>query len=158
MPQFVEGLFAPRPIGVLLLLAALATVAVGCSPTVRTHGNRLDEAAIAQIQPGATSRAEVERLLGSPSSLSTFDDSAWYYVSQRTETRSFYQSNVVGQDVVAIEFDERGVVQSVDRHGMEQARAIDPVSRTTRTAGNELTVLEQFIGNLGRFNLPQGQR
>lgn len=158
MPQFVEISSVRRPIGALLLLAALAMVAVGCSPTVRTHGHRLDEGAIAQIQPGVTSRAEVERLLGSPSSLSTFDDSAWYYVSQRTETRSFYQSNVVGQDVVAIEFDERGVVQSVDRHGMEQARAIDPVSRTTRTAGNELTVLEQFIGNIGRFNLPRGQR
>lgn len=154
----VEALVPRRALGALLLLAGLAMLAAGCSPTVRTHGHRLDEAALAQIEPGNTSREQVVQLLGSPSSLSTFDDSAWYYVSQRTETLSFYQDNVVDQNVVTITFDDRGVVQSVDRHGLEAAREIDPVERTTRTAGNELSIIEQFIGNIGRFNLPRDDR
>ncbi len=118
----VEALVPRRALGALLLLAGLAMLAAGCSPTVRTHGHRLDEAALAQIEPGNTSREQVVQLLGSPSSLGTFDDSAWYYVSQRTETLSFYQDDVVDQNVVTITFDDRGVVQSVDRHGLEAAR------------------------------------
>ena len=61
---------------------------------------------------------------------------------------------VVAQDVVAIEFDDQGLVNRIDRHDLNGAREIDLVDRETPTAGNELTVLEQFLGNIGRFNPP----
>ena len=135
------------------------TLALGaCSPTVRTHGHRLDDPALAQITPGQTSREQVAQLLGSPSALSTFDDSAWYYVSQRTERRSFYQKDVVEQKVVTISFDDQGLVSDVDQHDLDQARAIEPVERITPTEGNELSLFEQFVGNVGRFNLPREER
>jgi outer membrane protein assembly factor BamE (lipoprotein component of BamABCDE complex) len=134
------------------LIASLALL--GCVPQVSNHGYRLDEAALAQVQPGRTSQDEVLRLLGSPSSLTTFDGSAWYYVSQRTERMSFYQEEVVNQDVVAIAFDELGRVSSVDRHGLDRAQEISFVDRETPTSGSELGVFEQFIGNIGRFNPP----
>jgi outer membrane protein assembly factor BamE (lipoprotein component of BamABCDE complex) len=129
-------------------------VLIGCVPQVSNHGYRLDEAAFAQIEPGRTTRDEVLQLLGSPSALTTFDGSVWYYVSQRSERLSFYQDDVVNQDVVSITFDELGTVTSVDRHGLEQAREVSLVERETPTAGSELTAFEQFIGNIGRFNPP----
>jgi outer membrane protein assembly factor BamE (lipoprotein component of BamABCDE complex) len=126
----------------------------GCVPQVSNHGYRFDEAALAQIQPGRTTRDEVVQLLGSPSALTTFDGSVWYYVSQRTERMSFYQEDVVNQDVVAIAFDELGSVTSVDRHGLDRAQEVSLVDRETPTSGTELSVFEQFIGNIGRFNPP----
>jgi outer membrane protein assembly factor BamE (lipoprotein component of BamABCDE complex) len=134
------------------LLASLALI--GCIPQVSNHGYRLDEAALAQVEPGRTSRDEVLQLLGSPSSVTTFDGSVWYYVGQRTERMSFYQEEVVNQDVVAISFDESGTVTSLDRHGLDQAQEISFVDRETPTSGSELSVFEQFIGNSGRFNPP----
>jgi outer membrane protein assembly factor BamE (lipoprotein component of BamABCDE complex) len=133
-------------------LAGLALIA--CTPQVTNHGYRLDEAALAQVQPGRTSRDQVLQLLGSPSSLATFDGSVWYYVSQRTERMSFYQEEVVNQDVVAIAFDDLGTVSGVDRHGLDRAREVSLVDRETPTSGSELSALEQFIGNIGRFNPP----
>jgi outer membrane protein assembly factor BamE (lipoprotein component of BamABCDE complex) len=135
-----------------LLAAAVACALLACSPEIITHGYHLDEAAITQIQPGRTTRDEVSQLLGSPSSLATFDDSIWYYVSQRTERMSFYQDDVVDQSVIAIAFDGSGVVQSVDRRGLADAREVALVERETPTSGKELNVLQQFLGNLGRFN------
>ncbi|MGI9436302.1 MAG: outer membrane protein assembly factor BamE [Geminicoccaceae bacterium] len=122
-----------------------------CSPTLATHGHSLDDAALEQIEPGRTSKQQVLQLLGSPSSLSTFDDSAWYYVSQRTEKVSFYQEDVVEQDVVSVTFGDNDTVEAVDRHGLEQTAAIDPVDRITPTAGAELSIFEQFVSNIGRF-------
>jgi outer membrane protein assembly factor BamE (lipoprotein component of BamABCDE complex) len=139
--------------GCLIASVALA----GCVPQVTNHGYRLDEAALAQVTPGRTTRDEVLQLLGSPSSLATFDGSVWYYVSQRTERMSFYQEDVVNQDVVAIVFDDLGTVTSVDRHGLEEAHEVSFVDRETPTAGSELTVFEQFIGNIGRFNKAPGE-
>lgn len=129
-------------------------VLIGCVPQVSNHGYRLDEAAFAQIEPGRTTRDQVLQLLGSPSALTTFDGSVWYYVSQRSERLSFYQDNVVNQDVVTITFDDLGTVASIDRHGLERAHEVSFVERETPTSGSELTAFEQFIGNIGRFNPP----
>jgi outer membrane protein assembly factor BamE (lipoprotein component of BamABCDE complex) len=125
-----------------------------CVPQVSNHGYRLDEAALAQIESGRTSRDQVLQLLGSPSAVTTFDGSVWYYVGQRTERLSFYQEEVVNQDVVAIVFDDLGTVSRIERHGLDRAQEVSLVDRETPTAGSELTVFEQFIGNIGRFNPP----
>ena len=145
-----------RATAVALLGSALLLSA--CAPALQTHGYRADAEALAQIQPGQTSREQVLQLLGSPSALSAFDGQAWYYITQRTEQRSFYQQNVVGQDVVAIAFDEQGMVAAVDRRGLDDARQVALVERETPTVGNELGILEQFVGNIGRFNLPRDER
>jgi hypothetical protein len=35
--------------------------------------------------------------------------------------------------------------------GLDRGQEIDPVERKTPTHGNKMTVLEQIVGNLGRF-------
>ena len=133
-------------------------LATARSAGVRAAGEQsrlsLDEAALAQVEPGRTTRDEVQQLLGSPSSITTFDGAVWYYVSQRTERMSFYQEEVVNQDVVSITFDDLGTVKRIDRHGLEEAREVSLVDRETPTSGSELNAFEQFIGNIGRFNPP----
>ena len=139
-----------RSTAALLCLAALGLPA--CAPEVSTHGYRFDDATLAQVEPGQTTRDGALQLLGSPSSVATFGDRVWYYVSQRTERMSFYQEEIVDQQVIAITFDDRDVVQSIDRQSLEDAKEIALVDRETPTSGSELSILEQFIGNIGRFN------
>jgi outer membrane protein assembly factor BamE (lipoprotein component of BamABCDE complex) len=139
-----------RTVAPVAAIVALSLAA--CTSSISTHGHRLDAAALAQIEPGQSAEGDVVQLLGSPSSLATFDDRTWYYVSQRTERHSFYHTTVVAQDVVAIEFDEQGTVSRIDRHDLNGAREVDLVDRETPTSGNEMSVLEQFLGNIGRFN------
>ncbi|MDX6749227.1 outer membrane protein assembly factor BamE [Geminicoccaceae bacterium 1502E] len=136
----------------LYAAVALCVTVGACSPTVKNHGYRIDETRLAQITPGVTSREEVRRLLGSPSAAGTFEDDRWYYISQKTERMSFYQAELVAQDVVGITFDERGIVAGIEQRGLEDAQAVEPSDDTTRTLGNDLTVLQQLLGNVGRFN------
>ena len=82
-----------RAHGVAPIAAIVALSLAACTASVSTHGHRLDAAALAQIEPGQSSQGDVVQLLGSPSSLATFDDRTWYYVSQRTERHSFYHDN-----------------------------------------------------------------
>lgn len=133
-----------------VLLLALA--AAGCSSTIESHGYQLDQRRVELIQPGVTSREEVAGLLGSPSALATFDDRNWYYISQRYDRTNFFYEELVAQDVLVVAFDDRGLVQSVETRDMQMAEAIVPDPDETRTLGNELTLLEQFLGNIGRFN------
>ncbi len=134
--------------------AAMLVLAIGlaaCSPQVVQHGHTIDPEALARITPGVTSREEVARLMGTPSALATFEDARWYYVTQRRENRSFFQSNITEQEVITISFDDRGIVSELNRHGMDQAMAIEPEPDSTQTLGSEMTIMEQLIGNIGRF-------
>jgi outer membrane protein assembly factor BamE (lipoprotein component of BamABCDE complex) len=137
--------------------AALALLTLSaCTPEVSNHGYRFDEAALAQLEPGRTTRDGALELLGSPSAVSTFDSKVWYYVSQRTEHMSFYQDEVVEQKVIEVTFDDRDVVQTIARRSLDDAREVAFVDRETPTSGNELNALQQFLGNIGRFN-PEGE-
>ena len=140
----------------LVVVSMLALAA--CTANVSTHGHAVDSDQLAQIKPGVTSREEVSRLLGSPSTVGTFDQERWFYVSQRNEVMSFYKADITKQDVVAIDFDGNGVVSDVHTHGLELAQAIQPDPNKTRTLGNELTFVQQVLGNIGRFNTTPSAR
>ena len=143
---------ARRPAAWVHLLAPLLAA---CAPEISNHGYYLDETALAQLEPGRTTQDGTLQLLGSPSAIAIFDDNVWYYVSQRRERMSFYQEQVVDQKVVTVIFDDQGVVRDVARQDLDDAFEVSLVDRETPTSGNELSMFEQFIGNIGRFN-PQG--
>ena len=141
-----------RAIRNLGLALTLAMVMAACSPTVKKHGHRIDAELISSLVPGVTSKEQVIRSLGSPSSIGTFEDRQWYYIAQRTERVSFYQSEITEQDVITLKFDENGILEAIQKQDLDQARAIQPSSDKTKTLGKELSLFEQLIGNIGRFS------
>ncbi|MFO1188681.1 MAG: outer membrane protein assembly factor BamE [Alphaproteobacteria bacterium] len=108
--------------------------------------------ALERLAPGLQSRNDVIEILGSPSMVATFGDETWYYVGEKTERIAFLEPEVLERTVIALRFDQNGRLTAVDRLGLKDGKEVDFVSRTTPTAGKELTLLEQLIGNLGRFS------
>lgn len=139
----------------LLLAATLLFALAACAPTIDTRGYVPNENLISKVQAGIDDRLTVSRVLGSPSSVATFSDETWYYISRQTEQFAFFNAKVLDQRVLAVDFDDRGFVSAIRRYTMEDGRIIDPVSRETPTLGRELGFLEQLFGNVGRFT-PDG--
>lgn len=133
-----------------LLLASVAALAA-CSPRIDQRGNLLDPDAVLAVQPGIQTKDQVAQLLGTPSTIATFDDKTWYYVSKRTETTAFFTPDITDQQVLVVKFDDADVVEKVQLYGMNDAYEIEPVDRTTPTYGQRLTILQQLFGNIGRF-------
>lgn len=134
----------------LALAAALAALA-GCNSEVTVRGNMPDPEALAAIQPGNASKQSVAELLGSPSTVSNFEDKTWYYIGQKQTQFAFLDPDVLERSVFLVTFDDSGVVQDTALYTLEDGRIINPVTRTTPTEGRELTILQQIFGNLGRF-------
>ncbi len=134
-----------------LILAASLTLAAACSPMKETRGYVPDETLLGELRPGVHDRNSVASLLGSPSSVATFDSATWYYITRRTEQLAFFAEEVVEQQVVAIDFDDKGVLTGVRRFTLEDANDIQLVERQTPSRGKELTLLQQIFGNIGRF-------
>ena len=135
-----------------LAAAALAVLLSACAPNIVQRGNLPDPELLSRIQPGSQTRNQVADILGSPSSVATFGEEIWYYISRQTQTIAFYEPEIIEQKVVAIAFDGDGRVKTIRTYGLEDAREIEPVARTTPTGGREITILEQLVGNLGRFS------
>ena len=140
---------------ILSVIAGIA-LAAGCATTVEQRGNLPSQDKIAEVHPGSTTKDEVIKILGSPSSVSIFSDKSWYYISRRTEQFSFFDPDVVDQQVYVVNFDNQDVVKGVDHKGLEDGKEIIPVARATPAPGRELSFLEQVIGNLGKFNSAAG--
>jgi outer membrane protein assembly factor BamE (lipoprotein component of BamABCDE complex) len=143
-----------RLLGAAIAVAVLAGSAA-CTARIDQRGNKPDEDQVVQINPGVDDKNRVAELIGTPSAISTFDDRVWYYISRRTETTAFLEPDVTDQEVLAISFDDSGIVDSMRVYGQEDGRTIAYVDRVTPTEGKDLTILQQMFGNFGRFN-PQG--
>ena len=122
-----------------------------CTPRVAQRGVMPDIDAVASIVPNKSTKNDVERSLGSPSSVSTFGAETWLYIGETNETVAFLEREVNERSVLQISFDDKGVVTSMESHGLDASRDIKPVERTTPTVGKQLTVIEQLMGNLNRF-------
>ena len=145
----VKQNFFPGKQTLIALVAAVLLTA--CTPRIETRGNLPDPDLLAELEIGALNKRQVEEMFGSPSSVSTFGNENWYYISERTETTAFLEPEVVDRKVVVISFDDKGVVRDVASLGLEDGRIIELVERKTPTAGHEITFLQQLFGNLGRF-------
>jgi outer membrane protein assembly factor BamE (lipoprotein component of BamABCDE complex) len=133
------------------LAAALVLGLGACSDDVIVRGNMPDPEVAATIQPGQSTREEVASLLGSPSTVSNFEDRTWYYIGQKQTQTAFFEPEILERSILVVNFDDAGMVQETKTYTLEDGRIIDPVSRETPTEGRELTVLQQLFGNLGRF-------
>lgn len=132
----------------VLVAAGLA----GCATDVNLRGNLPEKDDLAQIHPGTTTREQVAKLLGTPSSTGIFDQNSWYYISRKTKQISFLDPEVLDQEVYVINFNGNGVVSSVDHKNLKDGRDIAMAPGATPAPGRELTFLEQVLGNIGRFN------
>ncbi len=144
-----RGLAAPL-VGTTLLILALTA----CQPRIDSRGYVPTGDDIERVKPGVQGREEVQEILGSPSSVSTFSDDRWYYISKKTRSVAFFTPTVLDQNVVVVEFEEGsgGLVKDIRRYAIEDGLVIDPVTRKTPAPGRELSFLEQLLGNFGKFN------
>jgi outer membrane protein assembly factor BamE (lipoprotein component of BamABCDE complex) len=139
---------------IAIAISAVAFLA-GCEATYTNHGFTPQVVQMDGVKAGADTRGSILRKLGRPSAYSSFDSRNWYYVASRVEHYAMNAPKVIDRKVVAIRFDDKGLVTSVNRYGYEDGQVLDLVTRRTPTYGREITALQQIFGNLGRVSAEQ---
>lgn len=130
---------------------ALLLALTGCA-TIDNRGHVVEPDQLESIKVGVSTKEQVAELLGSPSSVSTFGNKTWYYMSETTQTRAFLNPTILKSNATRITFDDQGRVVSLDSITEADKQVIAHVQRSTPTAGHSFGVIEQLFGNIGRFN------
>ena len=143
-----------RPIATVVIAATLAVTTVACAPRSASRGNIPTVSHLEKLKVGKHSKEYVRGILGTPSTVGTFDKDVWYYIGRRIEQWAFLEEKILEQKIVAIYFDPKGTIEHIQTYDKNDRREISINEGKTATSGRELGVLEQIIGNLGRFNRP----
>ena len=125
----------------------------GCAAQYRDHGYVPREDQLSQIVPGIDTRATVEDVVGVPSASSVRSGRGYYYVSSRMRSFAWREPEVVDREIVAISFDEGGVVRGIERYGLEDGRVVPLTRRVTENSGSDIGFIRRLFGNIGGLTL-----
>jgi outer membrane protein assembly factor BamE (lipoprotein component of BamABCDE complex) len=143
----------PPTIRRLTLISCLLLSSCGWlmpAPTLR--GNKVDPEQLKELTPGVSSKADVTAVIGSPTARGTFDDNTWIYISEVTQPRIGRTLGELEQNVVLLNFDDKGTLQTVQTRAKDDSLPVSVVARTTPSPGTEASFMQQLLGNIGRFN------
>ena len=138
----------------VLLPAALLAA---CAETITTQGQVVLPSRLAQVKPGVSTQADVQQLLGSPSTTSTFkahpqDGDTWYYITSIVKDKVLRPNQLQKRDIVIVTFTPSGTVAGLEKKTEADGKTVDPVAKTTPTQGQSMGVFQQMFGNLGLGN------
>lgn len=145
----MQGIGSKLKIG----LGAFCIVALSaCTAQYRSHGYVPSEDALQQIVPGVDTRGTVEDLVGVPSTAGALNDSGFYYIESEVRHFAWQRPEVVDREVLAITFDQAGVVENIERYGLQDGQVVPLARRITRSGDGDISFIRKLFGNIGGLN------
>lgn len=133
----------------VFLVAGFAVTA--CAPMYRKHGYVPTEEQLAEVVVGVDTKDTVAETIGVPAAEGVLSDGGYYYVSTLMRGRGPSALKPVSRELVAVTFNQQGVVSGIERYGLEQGKVIPLQRRVTSSNIQDKTFLRQLLGSLGNF-------
>ena len=132
------------------------------NPIIDTHGVAFLDKKQKQLIIDKTNKNDVKKALGHPSTVGTFDNSIWIYI-ERTRTRGkllkFGQNLTNKNNVLALEFNEYGILTKKDFYNKNQINKIIFTKNTTGTITREKNFVYSFLSSLRqKINKPMERK
>ena len=121
------------------------------NPIIDTHGIAFLDKKQKQLIIDKTNKNDVKKALGHPSTIGTFDNSIWIYI-ERTRTRGkllkIGQNITNKNNVLALEFNEYGILTKKDFYNKNKINKIIFTKDTTETITREKNFVYSFLSSL----------
>ena len=133
-------------VGIVLLLFA------SCSSIYQNHGYVPPDDSLQEVEVGISNREAVAEAIGTPAIQNSRYGETWIYAASRFKIRGYLEADEVDRQVVAVSFDEAGVLSNVERFTLEDGQVIVLSRRVTELNLGRLSVVEQVLRGLGRID------
>ena len=132
-------------------ISVFASLLASCAQPIEAHGNRITLKTFNAIEPGKTTKQKVLEQLGKPVITQDYGPESWIYVKSKSQKTVLLGQKFLDRTVVRVSFNNEGIATSVDIIPYNKHLKLKIATRKTPTAGQEITVFQQLIGNFGRF-------
>ena len=136
---------------IIIILILLLLSNCQRNPVINTHGVVFLDKKQRNIIINKSNKNDVKKVLGHPSTVGTFDNSIWIYI-ERTNTKGkllkFGQNITSKNNVLALEFNEYGILTKKDFYNKNQLNKINFTEDTTETITREKNFVYSFLSSL----------
>jgi outer membrane protein assembly factor BamE (lipoprotein component of BamABCDE complex) len=144
-----------RVLARIVIVAVMAGALAACSPQYRYHGYMPSESELATVVVGQSTREDVVALVGAPTATGVVNADAFYYVQSRFRDYGYRATQEVERQLLKITFAPSGVVQNVERFGLDDGNVVALSRRVTDDNLRDTTFIRQLLGNVGQFDAGQ---
>ena len=147
---------------IIIILTFLLLSNCQRNPVINTHGVPFLDIKQKNLIINETNKNDVKKTLGHPSTVAIFDNSIWIYI-ERTRTRGkllkFGQNVTSKNNVLALEFNEYGILVKKDFYNKNQINKINFTKNTTGTIKREKNFVYSFLSSLRqKINEPASRK
>ena len=136
------------------LICSLLLISINsCSGRVSNHGVLNIEKKINTIIERKLEKAEVEALLGPPSTISAFEFNKWYYINNTMKHFAFFKSEIIAHQVYEVIFNSENEVIEINSYDEKDLNKITYNEDYTDTRGNKKSFLQRILKGVGTSTL-----
>ncbi len=113
-----------------------------------------------KIQVNTTNRNDLIKILGEPSTKSTFDNDVWIYIERKiTNTHLFGRRELIVNNVLVLEIDQRGLLAKMDFYNIDDMKKINFDKDKTEISYRKRSFVYDFLASMRqKINDPLGVR
>tara|TARA_B100000214_G_C23386950_1_gene365363 strand:+ start:27 stop:491 length:465 start_codon:yes stop_codon:yes gene_type:complete len=129
---------------------------------VKHHGVHFLEKKQVKLQVNVSNKNDSRKLLGPPSTTSTFDNDMWIYIERKTSSsqiRTLGRTKLMVNNVLFLEFNDRGLLVKKEFYNKDNMNEIKISEGETAVIDRKNTFMQSVLSTLKRkINDPLGKR
>ena len=147
-----------------IILIILLFFITNCSfnKVVKHHGVHYLEKKQTKLAINDANQNDVLKLLGPPSTQSTFDNDVWIYIERKTSREGLFKlakKKLLVNNVLILEINERGMLVKKDFLDINDMKKIDFSKESTKQIYSKRSFVYDFLSSLRqKINDPLGKR
>lgn len=126
-----------------------------CVAQYRNHGYLPNEDELQNVVVGIDTRDTVAESVGVPGTSGVLNNGNYYYIGSRVRHFGLLAPKTIEREIVAVEFDQNGVVSNISRYGLEDGRVVTLTRRVTKVGDGDIGFIRRLFGNIGGLDLSQ---
>ena len=129
---------------------------------IKHHGVNFLEKKQEKLILNTTNKNDIIKILGPPSTKSTFDNDVWIFIERKTTTKNLFKlarKKILVNNVLVLEIDSYGLLVKKEFYNIEKMNDLDFSKRTTEITYTKKSFVYDFMSSMRqKLNDPLGVR
>ena len=135
----------------ILLFILIFILSCTTNKVVKHHGVHFLDKKQKKLEINSTNKNDIIKLLGEPSTKSTFDNDVWIYIERKISTGSIFllgKEKLLTNNVLVVEIDDLGLLTDMKFYDKNTMNDIKFVSSSTESAYKKRSFVYDFLSSM----------
>ena len=135
----------------ILLFVLIFILSCTTNKVVKHHGVHFLDKKHKKLEINSTNKNDIIKLLGEPSTKSTFDNDVWIYIERKISTGSIFKlgkEKLITNNVLVVEIDDLGLLTDIKFYDKNTMNDIKFVSSSTESAYKKRSFVYDFLSSM----------